>query len=604
MRPRSSTAPKFCLAASAVVLAVSSSAAAADAAPGPKAWTKDRNANGRVDVVEVKLGHARGAAGIVVRGRKVRGVRVFGRTATIRINEGRRPDTGARPTVRIAGRWVRAADRAAAVLVDAAGVSARAVDVRWSEPVAAVGGRWSAAGDRGAPATLRPGRAGQRRARALRLWGAVGTARTVRFRPAGRPNTDAAGNPARAGKLAITQAVVAVPAAPASAFVDSVGVNVHMSYTDTAYRQSSLVLQRLQEAGIRHVRDGLGTTNRDQISKLRVLGQAGIRLNVLLGDPHERFGTGSLEQQKAVVINDLLPFVDSVEGANEWDLSGSAAWPSELREHQRRLFELFKGDARTAALPVLGPALGNMGNAGTIGDLTPWMDLNNFHPYAGGKPQSEPLGRNLIASKKVSPSRAIVATEAGYHDATAATIGQPGVYEDAASVYVSEMFLAAYAAGVRRTYAYELLDQRPDPAMVEPERRFGLLRTDGSPKPAFTTLTRMMRVLSASGPAGAGTIAYRLEGPRSAQVRSIAVRRGDGAFVVALWTEDAAYDIAARRSLPPTATPLVLRMGTPATQVSVHAPAESDAPVQAMANTDSIPVTVGRGPTLVEIRLP
>ena len=50
---------------------------------------------------------------------------------------------------------------------------------------------------------------------------------------------------------------IAEQARPADAFVDSIGVNVHLGYTDTSYRNYTEVIKpRLREAGIRHIRDG------------------------------------------------------------------------------------------------------------------------------------------------------------------------------------------------------------------------------------------------------------------------------------------------------------------------------------------------------------
>ncbi|HEX8539002.1 MAG TPA: hypothetical protein VF664_16145, partial [Cystobacter sp.] len=54
----------------------------------------------------------------------------------------------------------------------------------------------------------------------------------------------------------VEQAAVSVTARSADAFVDSVGVNIHLHYTDKVYAQaySTIIKPRLQELGIRHVR--------------------------------------------------------------------------------------------------------------------------------------------------------------------------------------------------------------------------------------------------------------------------------------------------------------------------------------------------------------
>ncbi|HMV50398.1 MAG TPA: hypothetical protein PKD31_21840, partial [Blastocatellia bacterium] len=43
----------------------------------------------------------------------------------------------------------------------------------------------------------------------------------------------------------------------ADEFLDSIGVNVHLHYNDTAYKEYERIIKpRLRESGIRHLRDG------------------------------------------------------------------------------------------------------------------------------------------------------------------------------------------------------------------------------------------------------------------------------------------------------------------------------------------------------------
>src|SRR3954453_17672772 len=43
---------------------------------------------------------------------------------------------------------------------------------------------------------------------------------------------------------------------PADAFIESVGVNTHVTYSDTSYARHAAIAARLRELGMRHVRDG------------------------------------------------------------------------------------------------------------------------------------------------------------------------------------------------------------------------------------------------------------------------------------------------------------------------------------------------------------
>ena len=64
-------------------------------------------------------------------------------------------------------------------------------------------------------------------------------------------------------------------ASSARAFGDSVGVNVHLTYVDTSYRDFDTVSARLQELGVRYVRDGLCATCPFQLAHLNTLAGRG-----------------------------------------------------------------------------------------------------------------------------------------------------------------------------------------------------------------------------------------------------------------------------------------------------------------------------------------
>ena len=78
-----------------------------------------------------------------------------------------------------------------------------------------------------------------------------------------------------------------------------------------------------------------------------------------------------------------------------------------------------------------------------------------------------------------------MATETGYH--TLARPGRAGVSEAAAAIYIPRLLLNNFAAGVKRTFLYELLDEGMSPH--DNEQHWGLVRYDGAPKPAYHTLS-------------------------------------------------------------------------------------------------------------------
>ena len=78
--------------------------------------------------------------------------------------------------------------------------------------------------------------------------------------------------------MAFALSAGAETARSADAFVDSVGVNIHLHYADTSYSNFARVQQALQNLGIRHVRDGLIDTRwKEYYDRHNQLGRMGIK---------------------------------------------------------------------------------------------------------------------------------------------------------------------------------------------------------------------------------------------------------------------------------------------------------------------------------------
>ena len=78
-----------------------------------------------------------------------------------------------------------------------------------------------------------------------------------------------------------------VKAMPAATFLDRLGINLHMSYTDGEYANVSNVKDDLAYLGITHVRDGVPDSNGgipfyNQVGAIDALANAGIRFNIVI----------------------------------------------------------------------------------------------------------------------------------------------------------------------------------------------------------------------------------------------------------------------------------------------------------------------------------
>jgi hypothetical protein len=376
----------------------------------------------------------------------------------------------------------------------------------------------------------------------------------------------------------------------AEALVDSIGVNVHFSYVDTSYARQAEVLARLRELGVRHLRDGMPNAVAAMRSGLRAATRQGIR-ETLIGDP-------TVDPRHAVAdsVELLGDGIAAFEGPNELDASGDPAWRAMLRDYMPALEQAVRKEA--PGVPVVGASFIAPENRLSVPADLP--GIFNAHPYPQGGPP-EPATRDAVRSG--APDRGTIFTESGYHNALAATTGQPPVSEEAAAVYLPRLLVTAFAAGVRRTFIYELLDEKPDPALLDPEQHFGLLRQDLSPKPAFRAVQTLIAAVKASpgeGRAGRASWNIRVRGP--GEVESMSLARRDGSRAIALWRPVSVWDQQARRPIEPRPLPVDVSFGTPAAEVVVWRPSISSVPVMRRDHARRLSLDLAGDLVLVGVR--
>jgi hypothetical protein len=406
---------------------------------------------------------------------------------------------------------------------------------------------------------------------------------------------------------AITLAVVAclvagaAPAAAAdttlprsaAAFRDSVGVTTHIVYFDTPYGDWERVVDRLDELGVRHLRDGANGNpgpewrdwNERYYRAVELAADRGMRFLFEMGRPGNR--TGTLDELLAVVGGRLRRATEALEAPNEFDhFNGGPRWPAALRDYTERLYRGAKAHPALRSLPVLGPSLGTWEGPRRAGDHRAWLDRGNIHPYTGGaSPSARHVRSELARASAVSGDKPVWATEAGFHNALHAKGDQPPTSEAAAAVYLVRTFLEHFEQGIARTYAYELVDNRPDPGLRDPVQHFGLLRHDFSPKPAFTALKNLLAAVGRDDRAGRlRPLRLSVSAPAD-EVRRLVLQRADGTHLVALWRQASVWDRKRRRSI--AVAPRTVRVSLPdATKVTVADP---------VAGSGTSPVALRRG---------
>ena len=389
--------------------------------------------------------------------------------------------------------------------------------------------------------------------------------------------------PLRAGELS------------AEAFADSVGVAVHMNYTGTSYENQAQIVQRLRELGVRHVREAMPSEGAPIAAGLRAIRRAGLRATLTTGD---------VAREPASAVGESLEIVgrggiEAFEGPNELDMDGAVDWESTLSAYMPALAAAVR--RRAPGVPVIGPSFVHPENRERLPAELP--GLLNGHPYPGGEPPEPALGAELRRMPDGALARGVVFTETGYHNALQGGSEHPPASEEATAVYLPRLLLAAFGAGVRRTFVYELADVGAEPTATDPVQHFGLVRSDLSPKPAFEAIRTLLRAVRASpGPHSSERPPWRLAGDAAASVQRLTLVRRDGSRVLALWRPVAVWDRDARRAVAPEPSSVEVVFGSAARDVLVWRPSVSASPVLRRASARRLPIELEGDVVLVSLR--
>lgn len=382
----------------------------------------------------------------------------------------------------------------------------------------------------------------------------------------------------------------------AFAFDNSVGVDVHLSYFDTAYGNFDAVRGRLSELGVKFVRDGACAGCTEQQNRLRALAALGIKSDLIIGALGN--GTGTVAANLAEIAGPLAGTVAAIEGPNEAD--GQTGWNPALRAYQCGMYAAAKANPALRNIPVLAPSLISNGDRPTLGNLDGCSDFGNLHPYAGGAMPESNLPGELAASRTTT-TKPVWITEIGYHTALASRDGQPPVSEAAEAAYVPRMFLNTFASGVARSFSYELVDEwGPGREGVDPEASFGLLRSDFSEKPAFVSLRNLLAILHDTADPAPGALSFTLPGA-NASVRHLLLRKSDGSYWLVLWRSVANFDTNARHDVPVPSIPVTVSLPAPVRSASVYAPVSSAAPAATYNGTSRVPLQLAAAPLVVKL---
>jgi hypothetical protein len=401
------------------------------------------------------------------------------------------------------------------------------------------------------------------------------------------------------------QAGDAVRAMPADAFIQTLAVNTHVNYTDGAYANVRNVADDLAWLGIHHVRDASPGASAP-FSSYVYLAQRGVKFNFLMGSNV----TASIE--RAAALNAAVPgSVAAVEGFNEIDnfpvsyhgLTGTAAGLAA----QREIYARVRDTPELAGVTVYDLTGYEFKSVETRAQSADYAN-QHFYPQNGEQPTYNANGDRWMPSAINSVKKfqlPLVITEFGYFSMPQSGWYMIGVDEPTQAKGVLNGYMGAAAAGVKRTYVYELLDEKPDPQNKSGEMHYGLFRNDNSPKQVAYEIRNLTSILNASttrraNSAARDTLTYTLsEMPVSGN--SLLLQKKDGRFVLALWNETPIWNRATGTPITNPPARVELDFGAKASRVDLYDPLVSAVPLESHRDLHQLTVNVPDHVILLEI---
>ena len=387
----------------------------------------------------------------------------------------------------------------------------------------------------------------------------------------------------------------APPSMRAADFLDTVGVNTHIGsdpYNDPAQLWSMLAF-----LGTAHVRQSSPTGAAD-LAAMGALGALGARIDLIVN------GGGPVDLDGALgTVRALAPYLDAVEGVNE-----AVIFPITYRgitgvdaaaALQKDLYAAVRADPALAGAAVYMFTLGGVdpGAYPSLGDLSADTDFANVHSYPphGLRPIFV-IHAAIDGGRTDAPSRPVVLTETGYYTLPGTT-GWGGVPDAVQASYLLDLLLDEAAAGVHRTYLYDLIDDGADPGGTNQEDHFGLFRFDGTPKPAAIAIHTLSVLLADAGPASrtfqADGLPFTAAGvPYNYTGNTLALDKSDGTHVIAVWNEEQLWNTDTQTAIPAQHVPVTVTLASAVATVLVYDPLVGTDPVQTLHNVSSVALDI------------
>ena len=402
----------------------------------------------------------------------------------------------------------------------------------------------------------------------------------------------------------------------AASFIDSIGVNAHLGWWDTAWGAGNgqwagaetKVAAELAYLGVSLVRDSVPYSNA-VAAEYGLLAQAGIRF--------EMIQTSGGPVQLTSDIAEMTSFeasypgaIFAYEGANEYNTntytlngrssSNNLAW-GVLDAQVSSAALAANAQLSAAGVKFIAPSTASVGSAP---NMSPYVAASNWHVYAGpGQQLQTNIIAGVTAAQASAPGAPVILTEVGVSSAaiSSSTWGVAGT-EALQGLIDLNAVLDAYKAGAQKTFLYELMD---DNAATDQEDNFGLFNADGSPKAAAVYIHNLINILRDNGASATtftpGSLNYAIANlPTTAS--SMLLEKSNGAYDIGVWNGNAsAFNSATGTAITPAASNVTVQLGGTYQTVQIFDPVKRATAMQTLHNVSAITLALAADPLIVEV---
>jgi hypothetical protein len=395
----------------------------------------------------------------------------------------------------------------------------------------------------------------------------------------------------------------------ASDFLDTLGVNTRIEYTDGGYANLGNIESDMSYLGIHQVRDGIsnGWAGSAPLASYIAVAQTGVKFTICL----DASSTATLQSNLSLVeqLNEAVPgSVIAVEGPNEINnqpvtYNGVGGLQGALNL-QKALYAMVHSSSALQGVAVdYFTGYDNVGVAtGPDPATTPGLaDYDNQHPYPNnGNAPYQWVNRGQALPNETQPNAPAVYTETGY-STNGGTNGD--VNQDVQARYTLDLLMDDAASGIAQTDLYQLMDAY-QPGSPQGDDGYGLFDPNNKPKEAATAIHNLTSILADTGAAASSfttnPLAYSVTGMPSTG-HSMEMQKSDGATDIVVWNEPEIWNESKGTEVKAATQNATVNLGATYQTVEVYDPLTGTTPIETLSNVSSVSLGLTDHPLIVQV---